>query len=74
MLHGNSQKKKPNISPPSLTHNNPGKLLKISDSACILFLEKGSQMVFKYSPVFNELYLLLAKLNLCFSNYYFLRK
>lgn len=31
-------------------------------------------MAFKYSPVSNKLYLLLAKLHLSFSNYYFLRK
>jgi len=31
-------------------------------------------MAFKYSPVFNKLYLLLTKLNLRFSNYYFRRK
>lgn len=31
-------------------------------------------MAFKYSPVFNNLDLLLAKLSLTFNNYYFLRK
>lgn len=62
---------------PDSYHNNPSNLLNniwFTTRFPAFFFRKGKQMAFKYSPVFNKLDLLLAKLNLSFSNYYFLRK